>query len=482
MSEREVVRPTADDPLLRGTSAMLGGPAGEHAGHHRWWTPVRVLLVLTAVCFALGMVQKTGCYASDWQNGEERYAQMCYSDLPYLYTDRGFAELEWPYSSDPQVRARYQVMEYPAGISYFAWATAEVTHVVVGRPDLSARAQVPESELYGRADVQREIRWFVSLSALAFAVCALASTWLLAGVTRRRPWDAAAFAASPTLLLTGLVNWDLLAVVTVCAALWAWSRDRPVLTGVMIGLGTAIKLYPLFLLGGILVICVRRRRLPDLGQAVVAAALAWAVVDAPAYVTGPEQWKVFWSFNSHRLSDLGSLWLLLADTTHTAFTAHTINTVSWAFFGAWCCGVLAISLRAPVTPRLAQLGYLVVVGFLLVNKVYSPQYVLWLLPLAVLARPRWRDQLIWQSTEVFYFCCVWWYLAGYLNPAGTGGQPGVYWIATVLRMLGELYLAAVIVRDLHRPEHDPVLQGADPPDPGVGEDYENTTSSTSVAV
>ena len=43
-------------------------------------------------------------------------------------------------------------------------------------------------------------------------------------------------------------------------ALFAWARDRPVLTGVLIGLGTAAKLYPLFLLGGMLVICLRERR------------------------------------------------------------------------------------------------------------------------------------------------------------------------------------------------------------------------------
>ena len=69
-------------------------------------------------------------------------------------------------------------------------------------------------------------------------------------------------------------------------------------------------------------------------------------------------------------------------------------------------------------------------GFLLVNKVYSPQYVLWLLPLAALARPRWRDQLIWQGGEVFYFAAVWWYLGGYLAPAG-GADAGFYWVAIV---------------------------------------------------
>ena len=31
-------------------------------------------------------------------------------------------------------------------------------------------------------------------------------------------------------------------------ALWAWSREKPVAAGVLIGLGTAAKLYPVFLL------------------------------------------------------------------------------------------------------------------------------------------------------------------------------------------------------------------------------------------
>jgi hypothetical protein len=118
-------------------------------------------------------------------------------------------------------------------------------------------------------------------------------------------------------------------------------------------------------------------------------------------------------------------------------------------------GVLVLGLRAPQTPRLAQLGFLVVAGFLLVNKVYSPQYVLWLLPLAVLARPRWRDQLIWQSGEIFYFAMVWWYLGGRLDSAG-GGDAGFYWLAIVVRVLAELYFVGIVVRDVLQPWHDPV--------------------------
>jgi len=449
--------PTRDDPVVAALSEGVGGPVGDHTGRHPWWTPVRVLLALTALVMALGMVQKTSCYQESWQNGAERYAHMCYSDLPYLYTGRGLAELAWPYTDDAQVRARYDVMEYPVVISYWAWGAAHVTQWVSGAPDVAERYDVPAGELGSRADVVRESRVFVIVNVLGFTVLALLTVWLLAGVHRRRPWDAAILAASPALALTAIINWDLLALVFVAGAAWAWARDRPVLTGVMIGLGTATKLFPLLLLGALLVICVRERRLPDLGRAVGAAVGSWLLVNAPAYVTGPEQWAHFWSFNSERGPDLGSLWLVADQALDASISASTVNAGSWVVLLLWCAGVLAVGLRAPVTPRFAQLGLLIVVGFLVVNKVYSPQYVLWLLPLAALARPRWRDQLVWLSGEVLYFAAVWWYLGGYLAPA-SGGDPGFYWVAITARVAAELYLAAVVVRDVLHPGHDPVWE------------------------
>jgi uncharacterized membrane protein len=454
------VDPTVDDPVVTALSESVGGPVGTHAGRHPWWTPVRVVLALTTLCLALGMVQKNNCYQDTWQDGQARYTHMCYSDLPYLYTGRGFAELNWPYSDDAQVRARYDVMEYPVGISYWAWGAAWATHWLSGSPDLDSRYGKPVDQVASSPAVQREMRIFVIVNAVGFAILALLAAWLLAGVNPRRPWDAAAFALSPALLLTGLVNWDVLAVVLVAGALWAWARERPVLAGVLIGLGTAVKLYPLFLLGGVLVICLRQRRVQALALATAGALTAWAVANLPAFVTGRDEWKVFWTFNSDRGADLGSMWLVVQQALDRtgdpfAFDAHTINVGSWLFFGAWCVGVLVLGLRSPATPRLAQLGFLVVAGFLIVNKVYSPQYVLWLLPLAVLARPRWRDLLVWQAGEVLYFAAVWWYLGGFLAPAA-GGDAGFYWAAILLRLAAELYLVAVVVRDIWRPRHDPV--------------------------
>ena len=454
-SEGLPVAPTHDDPVVRALSESVGGPLGRHAGRHPWWTPARVLLALTAIVFALGLVQKTTCFSQSWGNGQTRYTHMCYSDLPYLYTGRGFSELQWPYDDDPVIRTKYEAMEYPVGISYWAWGTAWVTHWLAGSPDISVRELTAVDDLWGLKGMVREVRLFVSVNAVGFGLLALLSTWLLTRVNRRRPWDAAAFALSPALLLTGIINWDMLAVATVAAALWAWARGRPLLTGIFIGIGTATKLYPLFLLGGLIVICWRQRRLSDAVGAAAAGFLAWVVVDVPAMLTGPDTWKVFWRFNADRGTDWGSLWLMASQMTQKTISPHTINQWSWALFAAWCVGVLIIGLKAPRTPRLAQLGFLIVAGFLLVNKVYSPQYVLWLLPLAVLARPRWRDQLIWQACEVVYFAGIWWELGG-LFKAGGGSQDPFYWITIIVRVLGELYLVGVVVRDLLLPERDPV--------------------------
>lgn len=451
----ERVHPTLDDPGVAGISEGVGGPVGSRTGRHPWWTPTRVVLILAALCFCLGMVQKAPCFNDGWRDGNQRYSDMCYSDLPYLYTGRGLAELSWPYSEDSGIRARHQVMEYPVGISYWAWGTAWVTHWVAGSPDIDPRYDVPPDQVFAQPGVLRETKIFVVVNALGFALMTLLAAYFLSLVNPGRPWDAVFFAASPTLALTGLINWDLVAVALVAAALWAWSRDKPILTGVLIGLGAATKLYPLFLVGALLVICLRQRRVMDFLQVASATIVAWILANAPAYLTGPDQWNVFWTFNSDRGADLGSVWLAMQQGFNVAFDPNTINRASWIFFVAWCVGVLVLGLAAPIPPRFAQLGFLIVAGFLLVNKVYSPQYVLWLLPLAALARPRLRDQVIWQSSEIFYFMAVWWYLGGYIAPAA-GGDPPLYWIAIVIRMLGELYLIAIVSRDVLVPSRDPV--------------------------
>jgi uncharacterized membrane protein len=374
---------------------------------------------------------------------------------------RGFADLSVPYADNGD---RWQTLEYPVVIGYFAYGTAVATHALSGFPDLEVRRQSVPDLVPSLPGVQQESWLFFIVTAVLLAPFALLAGWFLARTHERRPWDAAAFALSPALILTGLVNWDLLAVTAVAGALWAWSRGRPVLSGVLIGVGTATKLYPMFLLGALLVVSIRRGRLPAFGAATVAAVGSWLVVNLPPVLYGLDEWKVFWSFNDDRGADLGSLWLIWQQSGH-AVSAGAINLASLIWFGAVCLAVLTLGLVSSRTPRIPQLALLIVIGFLLVNKVYSPQYVLWILPLAVLARPRWRDLLIWQAGEAFYFVAVWFYLGGFTASATSGAQDHAYWVAIVVRVLAELWLVAVVVRDIVAPHHDPVRADGRTDDP-----------------
>lgn len=454
-----VARPSLEDPVATAASEVVGGPVGEHAAPHPWWTPVRVVLAVAALAFALGMVQKTPCVASNWTDGQLRYSAMCYSDIPYLYTGRGFAELSVPFSD---TGGRYQVMEYPVLIGYFAYGAAVVTQAVAGDVDLEARRALPADQVYAAPGVADESGLYFMVTAVLLGAVLLVATWFMAGAQRGRPWDAILFAASPALVVTGLINWDVLAVLAVAVAMWAWARDRPVLAGVAIGLGTATKLYPLFLLGALLVVCLRNNRMRRFWVATGAAAGAWLLANAPAMLLGFEQWKVFWSFNADRGPDLGSLWLVWQQAGHPV-GADTVNLVSWVVFAAICLAVLVLGLLARRTPRVAQLAFLIVAGFLLVNKVYSPQYVLWLLPLAVLARPRWRDLLVWQAGELFYFAAVWLYLGGFTASSVSDAPDRLYWVAILVRVAAELYLVAMVIRDVWQPWRDPVDEAAAEP-------------------
>jgi uncharacterized membrane protein len=126
-----------------------------------------------------------------------------------------------------------------------------------------------------------------------------------------------------------------------------------------------------------------------------------------------------------------------------------------------------LALRAPVRPRVAQLAFLLVAGFLLLNKVWSPQYSLWLLPLAVLARPRWRSLLLWQATEALLWVprMLW-----YLGTADKGVDVQWFFLAVGLRDLAVVVLMGLVVRDVWHPDGDVVRTswpGTDDPAGGV---------------
>ena len=173
-------------------------------------------------------------------------------------------------------------------------------------------------------------------------------------------------------------------------------------------------------------------------------------------------WKYFLTFTGERPAGYSSVWFawnIVADRWgQAAADPQFINFWAYFLFAAACAGIALLGLAAPRRPRLAQLAFLIVAAFILTNKVYSPQFVLWLIPLVALARPRWRDFLVWQFFEVLHWWAIWMYLGALTSggPDRNNIDAAYYVWAVAGHVLATAWLMARVVGDILNPARDPV--------------------------
>jgi hypothetical protein len=282
-------------------------------------------------------------------------------------------------------------------------------------------------------------------------------------------------ALSPGLILAAFINWDLLAMALTAAGIAAWAARRPVIAGILLGLGVAAKFYPLLIFGALLLLCLRAGKMKEFGLAFAGGLAAWLVVNLPAAIPATAGWGRFYAFSRDRGADWGSVWYMFETYKIPALgnsTLGQLNVMSSGLFAVACVAIAALALAAPRRPRLPQLAFLLLAAFLMFNKVWSPQYVIWLVPFAVLARPRLWPYLLWQLAEVAYFFGIWGYFVYLYKTPGetgyTGISPGWYFATLAFRFVTVGLYAGFVVRDVLVPERDVVrAAGVDDPAGGV---------------
>ncbi|HEU4362251.1 MAG TPA: glycosyltransferase family 87 protein [Mycobacterium sp.] len=479
--------PSRTDPLGHALSNTIGGPVGRHAliGRARFATPVRMMFLVAVVFLALGWTTKAPCLQSVGTGGAEQrvanwdhdraYYQLCYSDTVPLYGAELLSRGKFPYKSSwietdsaghPQTRYDGQTavrhMEYPVltGLYQYMAMSLAKTYTVV-----SKLVSIP---------VVAEVVMFFDVVAFGLALAWLATVWASAGLAGRRVWDATLVAASPLVIFQIFTNFDALATAFAACGLLAWARRRPVAAGVLIGLGAAAKLYPVLFLGPLLVLGVRTGRLRAAVRTAVVTVVTWLAVNLPVLVLFPRGWSEFFRLNTRRGDDMDSLFNVVKSFTGwRGFDADlgfwqppvVLNTVVVALFVLCCAGIGYVALTASTRPRVAQLVFLVVAAFLLTNKVWSPQFSLWLVPLAVLAVPHRRLLLAWMTIDALVWVPRMYYLYGVENR----GLPEQWFTATVLlRDVAVLGLCGLVIRQIYRPGEDPVRTRGRADDPAGG--------------
>src|ERR1700722_1593835 len=380
------------------------------------------LAVAAVLADGVALAAKTACLAGAWNVGVEQYQAHCYSDIYPLYFTEGLSKGQVPYLDHH--------VEYPVIIGAVMQGAAWVVSSVVN----------PYS---------RGLRYFdVTVALLAvFLVAGVLATAYCAGPARR--WTALLVAFSPALILSAFINWDLIAMGLMMMALAAWAARRPALAGVLLGLAIATKFYPVVLLWPLLLLCLRAGRMRAFGVTLTGAAASWLVVNLPVAIAAPHGWATFYAFSDTRGADWGGIWYFFQHLQLPVLgssSTQTLYLMSGGFFAAACLAIGLLALAAPRRPRLAQLIFLAPAAFVLSSKVWSPQYVVWLVPLVVLARPRLAGYLLWQVAEVGYFYAIWAYLITVVaGPATSGAITSGWYFAAVLARFGTLLLLCVLV-------------------------------------
>lgn len=485
LTPTERVIPTWTDPTVRRASDLIGGPLGRHAqvGRTVLFTPLRVCLAMAILVLICGWLYKAACIqqissgdggVSLDQSGERPWITGCYNDVVPLFGSHGLDHQKLPYTTEYGADGRLVTYsEYPVVTGYWMWGVSVVSKWY---RQLAGHIGLP---------VPLDVAAYFSIGAILLGLMYLLAVFCTARIARRRIWDTAIMCLSPLLIVHAFTNWDLLAIGVTAAAMLAWSRGRwkperpwsalawPAVSGVLIGVGTSTKLYPVLLLGPLLVLCLRSGRLASWVMATGAAAATWLIINLPVRAAYPTGWGQFFKLNSERTAEWDSWYQIYTGLSgHSIFekaagadTPTFLNALSLVLFLSAAAAIGWFALATRRRPRFAQLAFLIVAAFLLTNKVWSPQYSLWLVPLVALALPRWRPVLAWQFSEV-----VVWILLMLTFDGDTGKNLSIYpfYGVALVRDVLLITLMVKVFREAMRPGRDLIrMAGDDDPSGGV---------------
>jgi len=375
-------------------------------------TKARAIIALALLVSLISFAKFSHCESTGWATPDQ-YIHACYSDIPALYGERGLSKGDWAYSNGADS------VEYPVVTGVVMWAFAQIT------PG-------------GEGAVKNYFNINIIFLALLFIFIALI-------VFKIRPEFAYLTPLAPAAIASLYINWDLWAIISMLAAIYWFDRKKLDLSAIALGLSISTKFMPIFLLVPIALIFLRRNQIRNAIRYLFITAATFAAINLPVYLTTPEGWIRFYELNISRESDWGSIWYAMS-----ALGANMPNTnyLSVLILLAGFAAIAIYVLELRNIPSLAALSFIVLATVMCASKVYSPQYVLWLTPLAVIALIDKRDLhafWIWQGAELIYHIAIWQHLAT-VTGAAFGLPLFGYAIITVLRIAATIYLIAIFVR------------------------------------
>ena len=369
---------------------------------------VKALVLLALFASLISFAKFSHCENSGWATPDQ-YIHACYSDLPALFGTRGLDNNAWPYTSNENS------VEYPVITGMVMYATSFVANSPVSYFNVN----------------------------IFFLVLLFIATVLI--VRKIRPEFAYLVPIAPAMIASLFINWDLWAIATMMLAIYWFDRKQYTNSALLLAISISTKFLPIFLVIPIAFIFWRESKIKELVKYVAIVAGTWIAINAPFALTTPTGWWRFYKLNLERGADWGSIWLALQQLG-VNFT--NLNYLSILLLLIAMTSIAIVLFELKYTPTLASVAFLVLASVMVASKVYSPQYVLWLTPLAAIALTNKKDLhafWLWQAVETIYHVAIWQHIA-LVTDAHFGLASTPFAILTLVRIAGTIYLMAILAR------------------------------------
>jgi uncharacterized membrane protein len=368
---------------------------------------------IVLICALLSLFKFNHCRANDWQS-PDNYVHACYTDIPALFSERGLDTNTFAYLSPTNS------IEYPPVIGLGNWLISFIS------------------------PAENAHRFFFDINALLIIIFFFLSAVI---VSRIKPEYKYLFPAAPAVIASLYINWDMWAVISTLLAIYYFDKNKYEISAIWLGVSIATKFFPVVLLLPIAVIFYRKRQIKTAMQYLFTTFIIWGAINIPIAIFYFDGWWRFFKLNLERGEDFGSIWYGLSLLN---FKISNLNLIYPALTVSLFALLTYYLLKLKQIPTLATVALFVVVIFTTFSKVYSPQYVLWLTPLAVIALSNRKQQIsfwFWQATEIIYHLAIWQYLA--LFTGAEFGLPATQYAgASLLRVVGILFFTYILMRDL----------------------------------
>lgn len=381
----------------------------------------RIIVALAILAATLSYFKFSPCEDSNWSTPNQ-YVKSCYSDLPALFSERAFGSGQWAFAGGEEAA------EYPALQGLIMWASAQIS------------GDTPIS--------------YFRVSAALIAVLSIFSALIL---YRIKPELSYLYAIAPTGVAALYINWDIWAIISMLLAIYWFDREREYLSALALAVSIATKFFPIILLLPVAIIYLRRQEIRKMFNYLAITLGTFVAINIPFALTTPEGWWRFYQLNLNREADWGSLWYALSIF---GLDLANINYLSIIALLIVISAIAIFLLQTRETLPLAESALYIFIGVMAVSKVYSPQYVLWLAPLVILAIKDRRDLPWfwgWQIAELGYHFAIWQHLAT-LTGATYGLPVTAYATFTLIRISASIALALALARRHKRNESFPASE------------------------